>query len=226
MSLSSRKAADVANAYSCRLERQILHRGSSLACRDEELCAQAEGLLGEGAAREAHCLGLDPLLEMEASLEASAASTGRPRARGGLQGLAKAFEVVEQAALNLYLGPWRKEYRLVKVGSASVAVSQFSLARSAVLLRFSCRLGRRCTPARSPTSSNRCCRSVRWRNSSACWATGSALGTSSFACSRPGSPTALSASSSAWRAPSFWLAASAACCWRPWGGALARPSGS
>uniref|UniRef100_A0A8D2ZDZ0 Spermatogenesis-associated protein 2 PUB-like domain-containing protein n=1 Tax=Scophthalmus maximus TaxID=52904 RepID=A0A8D2ZDZ0_SCOMX len=34
-----------------------------------------------------------------------------------LQGLAKAFEVLEQAALNLYLGPWRGEYKVVKMYS-------------------------------------------------------------------------------------------------------------
>lgn len=115
MNLSTWRSTDLVSAYRRSLEQQIVERGSSLVCRDEELCAQAEELLRDGDARETHCLSLDPLVVMEESLKASAADSGRARARGGLQGLAKAFEVVEQAALNLYLGPWRKEYKFVKV---------------------------------------------------------------------------------------------------------------
>lgn len=115
MSLSRRRAPDLVSAYSCSLEQQIVERGSSLVCRDEALLAQVEELLRDGAAQETHCLGLDPLTVMEESLKASATDAGRAKAKGGLQGLAKAFEVVEQAALNLYLGPWRKEYSFVKV---------------------------------------------------------------------------------------------------------------
>lgn len=103
------------SAYSYSLEQQIVERGSSLVCRDEELFTQAEELLRDGDAQLTHCFDLDPLLVMEESLKASAADPGRAKAKGGLQGLAKAFEVVEQAALNLYLGPWRKEYKFVKV---------------------------------------------------------------------------------------------------------------
>lgn len=103
------------SAYSSTLEQQIVEQGSSLVCRDEELFTQMERMLRDEDARETHCLGLDPLLVMEESLKASATDAGRAKAKGGLQGLAKAFEVVEQAALNLYLGPWRKEYKFVKV---------------------------------------------------------------------------------------------------------------
>lgn len=103
------------SAYTYSLEQQIVERGSSLACRDEELFTQVEERLRDGDARETHCLGLDALMVMEESLKASGTDTGRAKAKGGLQGLAKAFEVVEQAALNLYLGPWRKEYKFVKV---------------------------------------------------------------------------------------------------------------
>lgn len=107
------------NGYSQTLEQQIVERGSSLVCRDEELFTRVEELLRDGDAQETHCLGLDPLLVMEESLKASATDTGRAKAKGGLQGLAKAFEVVEQAALNLYLGPWRKEYKFVKMYSGT-----------------------------------------------------------------------------------------------------------
>ncbi|XP_054476645.1 spermatogenesis associated 2-like [Anoplopoma fimbria] len=122
MSVSMQRASDLVTAYGHSLEQQILGRGSNLACRDEELWTQVEGLLKDGDAQETHCLGLDPLWVMEESLAAAADSTtaagaGRARARGGLQGLAKAFEVLEQAALNLYLGPWRDEYKVVKMYS-------------------------------------------------------------------------------------------------------------
>ncbi|XP_036962212.1 spermatogenesis associated 2-like [Acanthopagrus latus] len=119
MSISRQR--ELVTAYDCSLEQQILRQGSNLVCRDEDLWKQVEGLLRNGDAQEMHCLGLDPLRVMEESLEAAAettaASTGKVKARGGLQGLAKAFEVVEQAALNLYLGPWREEYKVVKMYS-------------------------------------------------------------------------------------------------------------
>ncbi|KAF1387373.1 hypothetical protein PFLUV_G00104760 [Perca fluviatilis] len=121
MSASRHRARDLLATYDHSLEQQIVGRGSNLACRDEELWKQVEGLLKDGDAQETHCLGLDPLSVMEESLTAAAsttaASAGPARARGGLQGLAKAFEVLEQAALNLYLGPWRDEYKVVKMYS-------------------------------------------------------------------------------------------------------------
>lgn len=123
MSISKQRATDLVTAYGHSLDLQIVRQGSSLVCRDEELWKQVEVLLTDGDAQEMHCLGLDPLKVMEESLKAAAvtaaaptaASTTRVKAKAGLQGLAKAFEVVEQAALNLYLSPWRKEYKVVKV---------------------------------------------------------------------------------------------------------------
>ncbi len=125
MSISRQRARDLVGAYDHSLEQQIVRQGSNLACRDEELWKKVEGLLRDGDAQETHCLGLDPLKVMEESLKAAAAaastsapptaSAGRIQARGGLSGLAKAFEVLEQAALNLHLGPWREEYKVVKV---------------------------------------------------------------------------------------------------------------
>ncbi|XP_045892829.1 spermatogenesis associated 2-like isoform X2 [Micropterus dolomieu] len=123
MSISTQRARDLVSAYDHSLEQQIVGRGSNLACSDEELWKQVEELLRDGDAQETHCLGLDPLRVMEESLKAAtaastaAASASRVRARGGLQGLAKAFEVLEQVALNLYLGPWREEYKVVKMYS-------------------------------------------------------------------------------------------------------------
>lgn len=124
MSVSRQVAIDLVRVYDNRLEQQIVQRGSSLACRDEELWNEVEGLLRDGDAKEKHCLGLDPLVVMEESLKAAASAPAatcsrRVKARGELHGLAKAFEVLEQAALNLYLGPWRKEYRVIKMYSGT-----------------------------------------------------------------------------------------------------------
>lgn len=121
MSVSRQRARDLVSSYDLSLEQQIVGRGCSLAVRDEELWRRVEELLKDGDAQEVHCLGLDPLRVMEESLKAAAAAAAgggrRVRSRGGLRGLAKAFEVLEQAALNLYLGPWREEYRVIKMYS-------------------------------------------------------------------------------------------------------------
>ncbi|XP_035012893.1 spermatogenesis associated 2-like [Hippoglossus stenolepis] len=127
MSSSRQRARDLLKAYDHSLEQQIVGRGSSHACGDEELWRQVEGRLREGDAQDTHCLGLDPLAVMEESLKAAPATTAAPttargvkvKSRGRLQGLAKAFEVLEQAALNLYLGPWRDEYKVVKMYSGT-----------------------------------------------------------------------------------------------------------
>lgn len=122
MSISRYRSRELVSAYEQSLEHQIVGKGSSLVCRDEELLAQVEEMLMDEDARNVHQLGLEPLKVMEESLKAAAGSTSAPVTNGrrgksyrGLQGLAKAFEVMEQAALNLYLGPWREEYKTVKV---------------------------------------------------------------------------------------------------------------
>lgn len=122
MSVSRQRARHLVGAYDHSLEQQILGRGSGLVCRDEQLWTQVEELLKDGDAQETHCLGLDPLRVMEEALKAAtttSTSGRRVRARGGLQGLEKAFEVLEQAALNLYLGPWREEYQVIKMHSGT-----------------------------------------------------------------------------------------------------------
>ncbi|MEQ2284611.1 hypothetical protein AMECASPLE_023416 [Ameca splendens] len=126
MSALRQRATDLVRCYDQVLEQQIMGRGSCLACKDGKLWMKVEGLLKDLDPREMHCLGLDPLRVMEESLEAAAASASsaaaysrRSKARPGLQGLAKAFEVLEQAALNLYLGPWRGEYKVIKMYSGT-----------------------------------------------------------------------------------------------------------
>ncbi|XP_034031562.1 spermatogenesis-associated protein 2-like protein [Thalassophryne amazonica] len=119
MSISRQRARELVASYDLTLERQIVEGGSPLVCKDENLRAQVQALLKDGDAQDGHCLGLDPLQVMEKSLKAEATKTAScgGGARGGLRGLAKAFEVLEQAALNLYLGPWREEYKFVKMYS-------------------------------------------------------------------------------------------------------------
>ncbi|XP_054886019.1 spermatogenesis associated 2-like isoform X2 [Poeciliopsis prolifica] len=105
------RGVDLVRAYDRVLEQQILGRGSCRACQDEALRSEVEGLLATSDPRELHGLGLEPLRLMEEVLEAG---------RGpGLRGLARTFEVLEQAALNLYLGPWREEYRVIKMYSGT-----------------------------------------------------------------------------------------------------------
>lgn len=124
MSVCGQRARELVTWYDLSLEQQIVGGGSSLVCKDEELWKKVEGFLREGDALETHCLGVDPLEVMEESLKATATpGHERRRARGGLEALAKAFEVLEQAALNLYLGPWREEYKVLKVGLWNSALS-------------------------------------------------------------------------------------------------------
>uniref|UniRef100_A0A1A7WSI5 Spermatogenesis associated 2-like n=1 Tax=Iconisemion striatum TaxID=60296 RepID=A0A1A7WSI5_9TELE len=125
MSALRQTARELVRVYDHILEQQIVGRGCSLACRDEKLWMEVEGMLKEANAVETHCLGLDPLRVMEESLKAVATSAPalaygrRVKSGGGLWGLAKAFEVLEQASLNLYLGPWREEYRVIKMYSGT-----------------------------------------------------------------------------------------------------------
>ncbi|XP_061533269.1 spermatogenesis associated 2-like [Phycodurus eques] len=125
MSIFQESVRHLVAAYDHTLEQQIVRRGSYLACSDKELWKQVDELLSNKNAQETHCLNVDPLSVMEESLKVEAAlrkaskagSAKQVKARGGLRGLAKAFEVLEQAALNLYLGPWREEYKVVKMYS-------------------------------------------------------------------------------------------------------------
>ncbi|XP_036400124.1 spermatogenesis associated 2-like [Megalops cyprinoides] len=114
----------VCEDYRVSLERRVVQGDGDLVCQDAALCEVLERLLREGDAQNVHApLGLQPLAVMEASLQAPPSwghSTGglaSPTMSPGLGMLAKAFEVLERAALNLYLCPWRKEYRVIKMFS-------------------------------------------------------------------------------------------------------------
>lgn len=100
-------------AYKASLDQHIEQGGWSLVCRDEELCKHVEEILGGQGAQESYLNlthGVDILSVMEESL------CCHITVKAGLKGLAKAFEVLELASLNLYLYPWRKEYKVIKVG--------------------------------------------------------------------------------------------------------------
>lgn len=110
------RAKDLVSAYGLSLGLQISQQGSCLPNSDEELLGQVKTMLRDRPAEEMHCLGLDPLLVMEDTLSSASVRPVRPRAR--LQGLAKAFKVLEHLALNLYVCPWRKEYKIIKTYSS------------------------------------------------------------------------------------------------------------
>ncbi|MCJ8733218.1 hypothetical protein PDJAM_G00220730 [Pangasius djambal] len=100
--------------YQASLEQRLQQGEWDLVCRDEELCKEMETRLSECSPQNFHSqLGLDLLSVIEASLQASHHTSGQNR----LRSLIKAFEVLELAALNLYLCPWRKEYKVVKMFS-------------------------------------------------------------------------------------------------------------
>ncbi|XP_026114859.1 spermatogenesis-associated protein 2-like protein isoform X1 [Carassius auratus] len=102
------------NRYRTNLERQIDKGDRGLVCRNEQLCKEVKMLLHNGNSQKIHHLhGLDSLAVMEKSLNAFPSKTGQM----GLEKLSNAFEVLELAALNLYVYPWRREYRLVKMFS-------------------------------------------------------------------------------------------------------------
>uniref|UniRef100_A0A3B1JGH6 Spermatogenesis associated 2 like n=1 Tax=Astyanax mexicanus TaxID=7994 RepID=A0A3B1JGH6_ASTMX len=110
----ARNKGGLLELYEASLQQRIQQGNWNLVCRDEALYKEVEGLLAKGPAHDIHSsLGLDPLSVMEASLQALP-NTSR---QTGLERLAKAFEVLELAALNLYMCPWRKEYRVVKMFS-------------------------------------------------------------------------------------------------------------
>lgn len=112
MSAGIRNGIGCLEIYQASLERRIQQGEWDLVCRDEVLCKEVETRLSECSPQDFHPQhGLDTLSVIEASLRASHHTLFQNR----LKSLVKAFEVLELAALNLYLCPWRKEYKVVKV---------------------------------------------------------------------------------------------------------------
>lgn len=116
--MTGQRSRELEAAYSHYLKNQIVDQGSSLPCTDENFINEVEELLKNEDGHNTHCLGLDTFDIMEESLRSSGTDGKQAtKVRTGLNGLAKAFEVLEQAALNLYLSPWREEYKVVKMYS-------------------------------------------------------------------------------------------------------------
>lgn len=81
--------------------------------------------------------GLLPALQDDAGALLAQGLRGRREPGSSLRGLAAAFELLERAALNLYLFPWRKEFRTIQVGSGPglrVGASQVSRVSPAAFL--------------------------------------------------------------------------------------------
>ncbi|KAJ8271959.1 hypothetical protein COCON_G00108180 [Conger conger] len=114
----------ICEQYRVSLEQRIAQGHIDLVCGDEELCRWVEGMLKEGDSREVLTVpGLDTQATMEDSLQAppvwgcAVGGIPEPAAIPGLAAISKAFEFLERAALNLYMCPWRKEYRVMKLFS-------------------------------------------------------------------------------------------------------------
>lgn len=92
------------------LERDF-RRGHVGACSDASLKELLWHHLLEDP--ELHCSldGEDTLAMLAAALR------GHLDTKGALRDLARAFEVLELAAVNLYFFPWRKEFATIKVNS-------------------------------------------------------------------------------------------------------------
>ncbi|KAJ7997763.1 hypothetical protein DPEC_G00215500 [Dallia pectoralis] len=153
MSFSRKKSRNLVELYQLNLEQRIVQGDSDLVCRDEKLLKEVEGLLRESPSQDIQLLlGLDTLQVMEDSLKATPAPPVKGRV--GLEGLARAFEVLELAALNLYLCPWRKEYKVVKMFSGMFthyvkpALSTQQVADLFGLLGYEAPDGRRCDELR------------------------------------------------------------------------------
>ncbi|TRY85234.1 hypothetical protein DNTS_009273 [Danionella cerebrum] len=100
--------------YKVNLKRCIEKGDQCLVCCDGGLSKEVGVLLRKGNAPKIHDLfKLETLTVIEKSIQLLPSKYGQL----GLEKLSKAFEVLELAALNLYVYPWRREYRLVKMFS-------------------------------------------------------------------------------------------------------------
>ncbi|XP_028813904.1 spermatogenesis associated 2-like [Denticeps clupeoides] len=103
---------DLEESYRSSMVRHIEQGDWNPVCRDEGLCRRVEDVLRQSSTLLTAATP-DLLSEMEESLRAPGT------ARAGLAGLSKALEVLELAARNLYLYPWRKDFRVVKTYSGT-----------------------------------------------------------------------------------------------------------
>uniref|UniRef100_A0A669R141 Spermatogenesis associated 2 like n=1 Tax=Phasianus colchicus TaxID=9054 RepID=A0A669R141_PHACC len=85
--------------------------------------------------------GLLPALQDDAGALLARGLRGRREPGSSLRGLAAAFDLLERAALNLYLFPWRKEFRTIQTFSGAYVHVLRAALPDAELLRSLGRLG-------------------------------------------------------------------------------------
>lgn len=96
------------------LERELRH-GRAGVCGDPSLRAVLWQILVED-------FDLHGALQDDALALLSDGLWGRADLAPALRGLARAFELLELAAVHLYLLPWRKEFTTIKVASRAASV--------------------------------------------------------------------------------------------------------
>uniref|UniRef100_W5M557 Spermatogenesis-associated protein 2 PUB-like domain-containing protein n=1 Tax=Lepisosteus oculatus TaxID=7918 RepID=W5M557_LEPOC len=109
MSGAGRK--DLCETYRKSLEARVQEGRADLVCRDASLVDAVEGLLRRGGQEVHGSLQNDAFQVIGAALQTA------PSLQRGLERLVKGFEVLELAAINLFLCPWRQEFKMIKTFS-------------------------------------------------------------------------------------------------------------
>lgn len=104
-------SSSLSEDYRLCLERE-LRRGRAGVCGDPSLRAVLWQILVED-------FDLHGALQDDALALLTDGLWGRADLAPALRGLARAFELLELAAVHLYLLPWRKEFTTIKVGATS-----------------------------------------------------------------------------------------------------------
>ncbi|XP_009561509.2 spermatogenesis-associated protein 2-like protein [Cuculus canorus] len=115
------------------LERAF-HRGRAGACADHAFTERLRGRLGAEPA-------LLPALQDDGPALLARGLRGRPDPVPALRGLADAFRLLESAAANLYLCPWRREFGTVQTFSGAFVHLLRPALPEADLVRIFGRLG-------------------------------------------------------------------------------------
>lgn len=126
---ASMGSSSLSEDYRLCLERE-LRRGRAGVCGDPSLRAVLWQILVED-------FDLHGALQDDALALLTDGLWGRADLAPALRGLARAFELLELAAVHLYLLPWRKEFSTIKVGRR---------AQAAPLLGLLCTVGAEATP--------------------------------------------------------------------------------
>ncbi|MBN3298174.1 SPA2L protein, partial [Amia calva] len=110
--MSKRGKRDLCEEYRVAVQRRVEEGLSELVCQDASLIDTTQKLLLQGEGQELHSY-----LKNDAFQLISTTLLSAPSLHLGLNRLRKAFEVLELATLNLYLCPWRQEFKIIKTFS-------------------------------------------------------------------------------------------------------------